>query len=66
MLDDEIRLNDLKILGIGREHAINVINLPVFHKDPFDRMLISQAIVEKFTVVTADPVFSEYDVEPFW
>ena len=45
------------------EHAEAVANLPMIHRDPFDRMLIAQARIEELTLVTADPVFKEYDVD---
>jgi len=41
-------------------------NLPLHHKDPFDRLLISQAIVENMTLVTADPEFAKYQVNLLW
>jgi PIN domain nuclease of toxin-antitoxin system len=50
-------------LDIDFDHAVMAGSLPMHHADPFDRMLIGQAIVEGATVVTADPAFSRYDVE---
>jgi len=43
-------------------HGIRVADLPMHHKDPFDRMLISQALVEGLTIITVDQVFKLYDV----
>lgn len=60
------RVNDLILIDVGLIHAVNIINLPSVHKDPFDRMLISQAMVEDMTVVTADPKFAEYGVKVLW
>ncbi len=69
-LDDAIRAereaNGFRVLSVDLEHALNIENLPLIHGDPFDRMLISQAMVEDMTVVTADPKFSEYDVKVLW
>ncbi len=50
-------------LDISFEHALAAGALPLHHRDPFDRMLISQAVVEELTVVTRDPAFELYDVD---
>ncbi len=66
IIDEQKRVNNLTLLPVELIHAVNIINLPSVHKDPFDRMLISQAVVEDMTVVTADPKFSEYGVKVLW
>ncbi len=50
-------------LPITFEHAAAVGGLPRHHADPFDRMLVAQARVERLTIVTQDDVFGAYDVE---
>ncbi len=47
-------------------HVYNLAGVATHHKDPFDPMLISQAMVEDMTVVTADKRFSDYDVKILW
>jgi PIN domain nuclease of toxin-antitoxin system len=47
-------------LPITGPHACAVANLPHIHRDPFDRLLIAQAIVEGITLLTADPVLARY------
>ena len=47
-------------LPITSEHAVNVDQLPLVHKDPFDRILIAQAMVEGITLLTNDPKLVEY------
>ena len=47
-------------LGIASEHAVAVDNLPPIHKDPFDRILIAQAMVEGITLLTSDPWVAKY------
>jgi PIN domain nuclease of toxin-antitoxin system len=47
-------------LPITSEHAVNVQTLPPLHKDPFDRLLLSQAIIESITLVTADAELERY------
>ena len=58
--------NGIQILNIDQRHALFIENLPLYHKDPFDRMLISQAMVEDMTIVTVDKRFSDYDVKVLW
>lgn len=53
-------------LSVEPTHAWHVRDLPVHHRDPFDRILIAQAIVERLPVITADPHFNDYDVEVRW
>jgi PIN domain nuclease of toxin-antitoxin system len=50
-------------LAIEHLHALAVADLPDHHRDPFDRMLISQAVALRVPILTADPAFDAYDVE---
>ena len=50
-------------LPIRLEHASRVGLLPGHHRDPFDRMLVAQAQVERLTIVTRDPAFDDYEVD---
>jgi len=56
----------LTLLDVRAEHAVAVAQLPFHHRDPFDRMLAAQAIVEGLDVVTADRVFAKYGVKRIW
>ncbi len=49
-------------LPVRHEHTYGVAELPPYHNDPFDRLLIVQAHIEGLTLVSADPVMSAYDV----
>jgi PIN domain nuclease of toxin-antitoxin system len=49
-------------LPIERAHAITAARLPLHHGDPFDRLLIGQALVEGMTLVSRDPLFERYRV----
>lgn len=55
-----------ELLPVTAEHAWRVRSLPHHHGDPFDRLLIAQAQLERLPVVTADPAFGEYDVAVVW
>ena len=61
-----IELNNIKILGITFEDTLTVSTLPFIHKDPFDRLLISQAINNDFTLISRDEYFKDYDVKLLW
>jgi PIN domain nuclease of toxin-antitoxin system len=60
---DVMRENDFDALSITPAHALAAGTLPLHHRDPFDRMLIAQAIAEELTIVTIDERFAAYDVE---
>ena len=61
-----IELNNIKILGITFEDTLTVSTLPFIHKDPFDRLIISQAINNDFTLISRDEYFKDYDVNLLW
>jgi PIN domain nuclease of toxin-antitoxin system len=50
-------------LPVDHAHAARVADLPQHHRDPFDRLLVAQAMVEGVTLLTADPRLSAYDIE---
>jgi PIN domain nuclease of toxin-antitoxin system len=53
-------------LPVTHRHAVKVYDLPAHHSDPFDRILIAQAMVEEMTVLTADRVFTKYPIDVMW
>ena len=50
-------------LPISIDHAVMVETLPLYHQDPFDRILIAQAVYEKLTIITRDLKFKVYEVD---
>ena len=58
--------NSLTILPMEIRHAHELAALPFHHRDPFDRMIIAQAIVERIPVVSVDPAFDSYSVTRLW
>ncbi len=52
----------VRSLALAAAHGLPVAQLPTHHRDPFDRLLIAQAMTEGLTLVTADPNFATYDV----
>jgi len=57
---------DVQPLPVTLEHAAMSEHLPWHHRDPFDRMLVAQAQVERATIVSADPKLRRYDVPVLW
>jgi PIN domain nuclease of toxin-antitoxin system len=58
----DLERHGFRPLPINFHHALSVRDLPVYHRDPFDRILIAQAQCENLTLVTADPQIRAYDV----
>jgi PIN domain nuclease of toxin-antitoxin system len=54
------------VLPVSLAHALQAGDLPLHHRDPFDRMLIVQGQVEGIPIVTADSAFTAYDIKTFW
>jgi PIN domain nuclease of toxin-antitoxin system len=52
--------NGYSELPIGSEHVVAIENLPLIHKDPFDRIMVAQAQVEGITFITADPTLAKH------
>jgi PIN domain nuclease of toxin-antitoxin system len=63
---EQLRINRIELLSIALEHTFDVARLPLHHRDPFDRLLIAQAIREAIPVVSADAAFDAYPVQRYW
>ena len=59
---DVVKEQGFEMLAITSEHAYAVGDLPKHHRDPFDRILIAQALLEGFTLVTQDAIFNKYAI----
>ena len=57
-----IKEQGFEMLAITSDHAYAVGDLPKLHRDPFDRILIAQAMLEGFTLVTHDAIFNKYPI----
>ncbi|MBA3610415.1 MAG: type II toxin-antitoxin system VapC family toxin [Rubrobacter sp.] len=62
----QVLLNDLRVLTVSLDHALRVYDLPNHHRDPFDRLIVAQALSEGVPVLTADPLVARYSVETIW
>lgn len=65
-LPAQMSANSIRLLDISIQHAIRVGELPFFHRDPFDRMIIAQSLTEKLPILSDDGAFDAYGVERVW
>lgn len=63
---DILQENSIQLLNIDFRHVMRVSELPFHHRDPFDRLLISQAIEEKIAILSSDTAFDAYDILRLW
>ncbi len=66
LISEQLNENGIALLDITVDHALHVAQLPYHHRDPFDRMLIAQAITEGLPIISADSVFDTYSVTRIW
>lgn len=62
----QVEENRFQVLPIQLNHALRVHSLPLYHRDPFDRLLVAQAEVEALPILTRDPEIRRYGVEALW
>lgn len=65
-ISEQLALNAIVSLPVQMSHALHVYALPNHHRDPFDRMLVAQAQMERLPILTADPQIGRYAVETIW
>jgi len=58
--------NGFKLLPLNFEHTLILKDLPLHHRDPFDRMIIAQSIAEDLTIISKDKNFSLYPIKLLW
>lgn len=63
---DKVYRNGFEILPILPEHIVKLSTLEYFHRDPFDRIIISQGLSENLAIVSSDKVFDDYGVKRKW
>ena len=66
MLTVQQQENDLKVLAIELIHIYQLPAHPLYHNDPFDRLIIAQSRLENMTLISADKKFKAYDVSVVW
>ena len=66
LIPDARKRYGISTLPVDEESALHLVKLPQLHADPFDRMLVSQAIVHGLTIVTPDPLVAQYPARTMW
>ncbi len=66
LVEDEIKRNRIELLQLDVSHIYALSDLPLHHRDPFDRLLIAQSMSEKLEIVSVDEKFDMYGVQRFW
>jgi PIN domain nuclease of toxin-antitoxin system len=66
VVEDQQRINQIELLPVSLEHILFLDNLPLHHRDPFDRILVAQAVSEGLTLITRDSHIEQYNVKIEW
>lgn len=66
MIQNQITKNNVELLPIELSHIFNLTNLPPYHKDPFDRLLIAQAMTENAILLSNDANIEKYPIQILW
>lgn len=65
-IQDEMKVNAIQWLAVEILHCAELAKLPFHHRDPFDRMLIAQAMVEDMLLLSRDSRLSDYEITRIW
>jgi PIN domain nuclease of toxin-antitoxin system len=66
LIPDQFQRNSMQALDITVAHIAHVATLPFHHRDPFERMLVAQAMVETMPIINVDSAFDVYGVNRIW
>src|SRR5438874_676644 len=66
LIPEQLSANGFELLNLEVAHASALIRLPFHHRDPFDRLLIAQAMVEQMQIVSVDSAFDAYPISRLW
>jgi PIN domain nuclease of toxin-antitoxin system len=66
IITTQIQENQIKILPIELSHVYTIGQLPLHHRDPFDRLIIAQSMTEKMPIASIDKAFDAYSIERIW
>jgi PIN domain nuclease of toxin-antitoxin system len=66
LISEYLVVNAIQILPIETHHILHVEHLPLYHRDPFDRCIIAQSLVESLPVLSADAAFDKYGIQRLW
>jgi PIN domain nuclease of toxin-antitoxin system len=66
LIPEQLILSQIEVLPIGLDDLSEVVKLPFHHRDPFDRLIIAQAVKKGLPIVCKDPEFANYPVQLIW
>jgi PIN domain nuclease of toxin-antitoxin system len=66
LLREQLANNNIHVLPIVLDHVARLEDLPVHHRDPFDRILLAQSMEEGWPLLSADPLLARYPAELIW
>ena len=66
LIEQSLAKNNFKLMAIEVDHSDVVLRLPFHHRDPFDRMLIAQAMVQQMPIVNNEALFDQYGIQRLW
>jgi PIN domain nuclease of toxin-antitoxin system len=66
LIPEQLSANGFELLNLEVAHASALTSLPFHHRDPFDRLLIAQAMVEQMQIVSVDSAFDAYPISRLW
>jgi PIN domain nuclease of toxin-antitoxin system len=66
LIQEQCQSNDIKLLEVKLQHIYGLKDLPNHHRDPFDRLLISQSRIEQMPILSIDRAFDTYEVQRIW
>lgn len=66
VVEEQQQVNGMRLLSILPQHIYNLSQLPLHHKDPFDRLLLSQAITAGYSLLSQDSKFAAYGANVIW
>jgi PIN domain nuclease of toxin-antitoxin system len=66
LITNQIQTNGITLLEIDFRHVVRIATLPFHHRDPFDRLLVSQAIEEKMAILSSDMLLDNYSIQRIW
>ncbi len=65
-IPEKLEENEIQILNVEIVHLSEMVKLPFYHRDPFDRLIIAQSIYESLPLIACDSVFKEYQIDIIW
>lgn len=66
LIPEQLERQQIGILAIEVSHLTELLRLPLHHRDPFDRLLVAQALTEDLAIVSVDPALDPYGVRRLW